>query len=198
MWVQLYGLCAADVLQALQDNARLNRKLRTLQDQYAVTSAKKEAFKAQAVRLEREFKKGHEAGSTVATNISGGVTLTCLTSVWRHLTPCSAISSMHVGRSQQRPAYVRWHSQKFWQTLTVLRMTRLLLFSHCNQAEQTAKEAREAVAMMSDMRKSHIQEVRLLQRGLAARGGDEKFRNRVNEVADLVDKLGRAVVQRDE
>merc|ERR1719375_1453838 len=50
---------------------------------------------------------------------------------------------------------------------------------------------------MNEMRKSHLQEVRLLQRGLAQRG-DEKMRNRVNEVADLVDKLGRAVVQRDE
>mmetsp|Transcript_5633 Transcript_5633/g.13452 ORF Transcript_5633/g.13452 Transcript_5633/m.13452 type:complete len:493 (-) Transcript_5633:148-1626(-) len=134
------GIMEEKYQQALQDNARLNRKLRTLQDQYAVTSAKKEAFKAQAVRLEREFKKGHEASD-----------------------------------SMQRD-----------------------LIDARREAEQTAKEAREAVAMMSDMRKSHIQEVRLLQRGLAARGGDEKFRNRVNEVADLVDKLGRAVVQRDE
>merc|ERR1719281_2023236 len=47
------------------------------------------------------------------------------------------------------------------------------------------------------MRKSHVQEIRLLQRGLAQRG-DERRRNKVNEVADLVDKLGRAVVQRDE
>lgn len=52
--------------------------------------------------------------------------------------------------------------------------------------------------MMQEMRKAHIQEVRLLQRGLQARSGDEKMRNRVNEVADLVDKLGRAVLQRDE
>jgi len=41
-------------------------------------------------------------------------------------------------------------------------------------------------------------EVRLLQRGLAQRGGDAASRNKVNEVADLVDKVGRAVVQRDE
>jgi len=40
--------------------------------------------------------------------------------------------------------------------------------------------------------------VKLLQRGLAARGGNEQMRNRVNEMADLVDKVGRAVVQRDE
>merc|ERR1719463_248012 len=52
--------------------------------------------------------------------------------------------------------------------------------------------------MVGEMRKAHIHEVRLLQRGLAMRGSDEKLRNRVNEVADLVDKLGRAVVQRDE
>jgi len=134
------GIVEEKYQQAMQDNARLNRKLRTLQDQYAVTSAKKEAFKAQAVRLEREFKKGHEASD-----------------------------------SMQRD-----------------------LLDARREAEQSAKEAREAVAMMSEMRKSHIQEVRLLQKGLAARGGDEKFRNRVNEVADLVDKLGRAVVQRDE
>lgn len=51
--------------------------------------------------------------------------------------------------------------------------------------------------MMSEMRKAHLQEVRLLQRGLAARGNGE-MRNKVNEVADLVDKLGRAVLQRDE
>merc|ERR1712226_10686 len=48
------------------------------------------------------------------------------------------------------------------------------------------------------MRKTHIAEVKLLQRGLAARGSQEHMRNRVNEVADLVDKVGRAVVQRDE
>jgi hypothetical protein len=52
--------------------------------------------------------------------------------------------------------------------------------------------------MMNEMRKAHLQEVKLLQRGLEARGNDEKFRNRVNETADLVDKLGRSVVQRDE
>ncbi|CAJ1354345.1 unnamed protein product, partial [Effrenium voratum] len=55
----------------------------------------------------------------------------------------------------------------------------------------------EAMQMMTEMRKAHIQEVRLLQRGLAARGNGE-MRNKVNEVADLVDKLGRAVLQRDE
>merc|ERR1719235_179518 len=50
---------------------------------------------------------------------------------------------------------------------------------------------------MTEMRKSHIHEVRLLQRGLAARSG-EGSRNKVDEFADLVDKVGRAVVQRDE
>merc|ERR1711953_779960 len=48
------------------------------------------------------------------------------------------------------------------------------------------------------MRKAHIQEVRLLQRGLAARSGGEGSRNKIDEFADLVDKVGRAVVQRDE
>merc|ERR1719183_1169192 len=36
--------------QALQENARLSRRLRTMQDQLSVTSAKKEAFRAQATR----------------------------------------------------------------------------------------------------------------------------------------------------
>merc|ERR1712224_103594 len=63
--------------------------------------------------------------------------------------------------------------------------------------EYCSVKSKDAVHMMNEMRKSHLQEVRLLQRGLAQRG-DEKMRNRVNEVADLVDKLGRAVVQRDE
>merc|ERR1719330_2018671 len=45
---------------ALQDSSKLARKVRALQDQLAITSAKKEAFKAQAQRLEREFKKGRE------------------------------------------------------------------------------------------------------------------------------------------
>merc|ERR1712203_1127040 len=61
-----------------------------------------------------------------------------------------------------------------------------------------SKEAQEAVQMMVEMRKAHIHEVRLLQRGLQARGNDASMKNRVNETADLVDKLGRAVVQRDE
>merc|ERR1719330_1926785 len=45
---------------ALQDSSKLARKVRSLQDQLAITSAKKEAFKAQAQRLEREFKKGRD------------------------------------------------------------------------------------------------------------------------------------------
>jgi len=66
------------------------------------------------------------------------------------------------------------------------------------EAAQCSKEAQESLTMMTDMRKAHIMEVRLLQRGLAQRGGDAASRNKVNEVADLVDKVGRAVVQRDE
>ncbi|CAJ1408265.1 unnamed protein product [Effrenium voratum] len=65
------------------------------------------------------------------------------------------------------------------------------------EASQLSRESQEAMQMMTEMRKAHIQEVRLLQRGLAARGNGE-MRNKVNEVADLVDKLGRAVLQRDE
>merc|ERR1719424_2187388 len=46
--------------QALTENFRLSRKLRALQDQLSITGAKKEAFRAQALRLEKEFKKGRE------------------------------------------------------------------------------------------------------------------------------------------
>mmetsp|Transcript_108003 Transcript_108003/g.209103 ORF Transcript_108003/g.209103 Transcript_108003/m.209103 type:complete len:510 (+) Transcript_108003:2-1531(+) len=54
------------------------------------------------------------------------------------------------------------------------------------------------MGMMGEMRKAHIHEVRMLQRGLAARNNDPSMRNKVNDFADLVDKVGRAVVQRDE
>mmetsp|Transcript_147110 Transcript_147110/g.256728 ORF Transcript_147110/g.256728 Transcript_147110/m.256728 type:complete len:634 (+) Transcript_147110:164-2065(+) len=126
--------------QALEENSRLGRKLRQLQDQLSITSAKKEAFKVQATRLEKEFKKGREQTDSLQKD----------------------------------------------------------LLDAKRESEHYAKESQEAVQMMNEMRRAHLQEVRLLQRGLQARGGDEKFRNRVNEVADLVDKLGRAVVQRDE
>merc|ERR1719407_433967 len=126
--------------QALQENSRLSRKMRQLQDQLSITTAKKEAFRAQATRLEKEFKKGREQSDTIQKE----------------------------------------------------------LLEAKRDAESSSKESIEAVQMMNEMRKAHLQEVRLLQRGLEARGNDEKFRNRVNEVADLVDKLGRSVVQRDE
>jgi len=126
--------------QALTENFRLSRKLRSLQDQLSVTSAKKEAFRAQALRLEKEFKKGREQSDQIQKE----------------------------------------------------------LLEAKRDADSTGKESTEAVQMMNEMRKAHLQEVRLLQRGLEARGNDEKFRNRVNETADLVDKLGRSVVQRDE
>merc|ERR1719486_620263 len=126
--------------QVLQENSRLSRKLRAMQDTLSITTAKKEAFRAQAVRLEKEFKKGREETADLQKD----------------------------------------------------------LLESKRAADQYAKESSEAIKMMSEMRQAHLQEVRLLQRGLEARGNDEKFRNRVNEVADLVDKLGRAVVQRDE
>jgi len=126
--------------QALQENSRLSRKMRALQDQLSITSAKKEAFRAQALRLEKEFKKGRDQSDQIQKE----------------------------------------------------------LLEAKRDAESTGKESTEAVQMMNEMRKAHLQEVRLLQRGLEARGNDEKFRNRVNETADLVDKLGRSVVQRDE
>lgn len=134
------GVQAERYQQALQDNSKLSRRVRALQDQLAITSAKKEAFRAQAARLEREFKKGREQSDSL-----------------------------------QRE-----------------------LLDAKREAAQLNKESSEAMTMMGEMRKSHIQEVRLLQRGLQARGGDNQFRNKVNEVADLVDKLGRAVVSRDE
>eukprot|EP00928_Gymnodinium_smaydae_P070643 TRINITY_DN54443_c0_g1_i1.p1 TRINITY_DN54443_c0_g1~~TRINITY_DN54443_c0_g1_i1.p1 ORF type:complete len:627 (-),score=169.32 TRINITY_DN54443_c0_g1_i1:71-1951(-) len=126
--------------QTLQENSKLSRKLRSVQEQLAITSAKKEAFKAQAFRLEKEFKKTRDQSDTL-----------------------------------QRE-----------------------LLDAQRDAGQSAKEAQEAMQMMAEMRKAHIMEVRLLQRGLAARGGDAASRNKVDEVADLVDKVGRAVVQRDE
>jgi len=134
------GVLDQRMQQALQENSRLSRKMRALQDQLSITGAKKEAFRAQALRLEKEFKKGREQTDMIQKE----------------------------------------------------------LLEAKRDAESCSKESTEAVQMMSEMRKAHLQEVRLLQRGLEARGNDEKFRNRVNEVADLVDKLGRSVVQRDE
>lgn len=123
-----------------EDNVKLACKLRQTQEQLSITSAKKEAFRVQASRLEKEFKRGREQTDVIANE---------------------------------------------------------LLVSK-REAASCAKDCTDAVKMMNEMRKAHLQEVRLLQRGLEARGNDEKFRNRVNEVADLVDKLGRSVVQRDE
>lgn len=134
------GVLDQRMQQALQENSRLSRKMRALQDQLSITGAKKEAFRAQALRLEKEFKKGREQTDAIQKE----------------------------------------------------------LLEAKREAESCSKESTEAVQMMNEMRKAHLQEVRLLQRGLEARGNDEKFRNRVNEVADLVDKLGRSVVQRDE
>jgi len=125
---------------ALQDSSKLARKVRALQDQLAITSAKKEAFKAQAQRLEREFKKGREQTDMLQKD----------------------------------------------------------LLDAKRETNELNKDAQEAIAMMGEMRKAHIQEVKLLQRGLNQRNGDKDSRNRVNEMADLVDKVGRAVVQRDE
>lgn len=57
--------------------------------------------------------------------------------------------------------------------------------------------SQQALTEISEMRETHIREVRMLQRGLQART-DETYRNRVNEIADLVDGLGRAALQRDQ
>mmetsp|Transcript_36945 Transcript_36945/g.81094 ORF Transcript_36945/g.81094 Transcript_36945/m.81094 type:complete len:760 (-) Transcript_36945:14-2293(-) len=134
------GVQADRFQQALQENSKLSRKLRSLQEQLSISSAKKEAFKAQAQKLEKEFKKGREQADALQGE----------------------------------------------------------LLDAKREAGQRSKEAQEAIDMMTEMRKAHIMEVRLLQRGLASRGNDDKMKNRVTEVADLVDKIGRAVVQRDE
>lgn len=136
----LQGLQADQYQKALEDSSKLARKVRALQEQLAITSAKKEAFKAQAQRLEREFRKGRDQTDSLQKD----------------------------------------------------------LLEAKREAGQLSKEAQDAISMMSEMRKAHIAEVKLLQRGLNSRSGDEKARNRVNEMADLVDKVGRAVVQRDE
>lgn len=125
--------------QALQDNSKLARQVRSLQDELAITSAKKEAFKAQAQRLEREFRRGREQSDVLQRD----------------------------------------------------------LLEARREAGQMSKEAQDALDMMTEMRKAHMMEVRLLQRGLN-RGSNEQTRNRVNEMADLIDKVGRAVLQRDE
>lgn len=126
--------------QTIQENSKLHRKVRALQDHLAITSAKKDAFQAQAQRLEREFKKGRDQSDQLQKD----------------------------------------------------------LLDARQDVAQLGKGAQEAISMMSEMRKTHITEIKLLQRGLAARGSQEHMRNRVNEMADLVDKVGRAVVQRDE
>mmetsp|Transcript_94241 Transcript_94241/g.236518 ORF Transcript_94241/g.236518 Transcript_94241/m.236518 type:complete len:629 (-) Transcript_94241:19-1905(-) len=136
----LRGVQADQYQQALQTSAKLARKVKALQDQLSVTSAKKEAFKAQAQRLEREFRSGRDQNDALQKD----------------------------------------------------------LLEAKREADYLTKEAQEAIQMMTEMRKAHIAEVKLLQRGLAARGGSDQTRNRVNEMADLVDKVGRAVVQRDE
>lgn len=125
--------------EVLLQNEKLTKKMRQLQDQLTITSAKKEAFKVQSTRLEKDLRKARDQ---------------------------SDMLQKEVLNAKQEHEYL-------------------------------AVQSKDAVHMMNEMRKSHLQEVRLLQRGLAQRG-DEKMRNRVNEVADLVDKLGRAVVQRDE
>merc|ERR1719456_767571 len=125
--------------QTLRENERLERKLLQVQDQLAITTAKKQAFKQEAQKLNKELSKAKETFDTL-----------------------------------QRETQTAREEHQYW-----------------------AMQSKEAVSMMNEMRKTHIQEVRLLQKGLQART-DDKLRNRVNEMADLVDKLGRAVVQRDE
>merc|ERR1719323_1137595 len=98
------GLQADSYQQALQDNSKLARKVRSLQDQLSITSAKKDAFMAQAQRLEREFRKGREQSDTL-----------------------------------QRE-----------------------LLEAKREAGSLGKESQEAMQMMSEMRKAHLHEVRML------------------------------------
>jgi len=64
------------------------------------------------------------------------------------------------------------------------------------ETEYKSELSKEIQAEQSEMRLNHIREIKLLQRGLKART-DEGRRNRVDEIADLVDSLGRAALQRD-
>merc|ERR1719272_2400780 len=52
------GLQEQSFQQVLEENSKLVRKLRALQEQFSITSAKKEAFRMQVLKLETEFKKG--------------------------------------------------------------------------------------------------------------------------------------------
>merc|ERR1719162_2058709 len=97
------GVLDQRMQQALQENSRLSRKMRALQDQLSITGAKKEAFRAQALRLEKEFKKGREQTDTIQA----------------------------------------------------------ALLEAKRDAESCSKESTEAVQMMNEMRKAHLQEVRL-------------------------------------
>lgn len=64
-----------------------------------------------------------------------------------------------------------------------------------NSAYQTDL-SKDALEEMEEMRDTHVREIKLLQRGLRARTDDSQ-KNRVNEIADMVDSLGRAALQRD-
>eukprot|EP00434_Breviolum_minutum_P013032 symbB.v1.2.011481.t1/scaffold766.1/size164214/6 len=55
--------------QVIHDNAKLMKKLREIQEQLAITSAKKEAFRAQAQRLEKEFKKGRDQSEALQKDL---------------------------------------------------------------------------------------------------------------------------------
>mmetsp|Transcript_4811 Transcript_4811/g.11749 ORF Transcript_4811/g.11749 Transcript_4811/m.11749 type:complete len:732 (-) Transcript_4811:182-2377(-) len=125
--------------QLLQENERLEKKVRSLQDQLAITTAKKQAFKASAKKLEKDLEHRESQLETLQSD------------------------------------------------------TELARTEHASLQQAS----NEAMKMMREMRNTHLQEIRLLQKGLQART-DDKVRNRVNEMADLVDKLGRAIVQRDE
>eukprot|EP00397_Hematodinium_sp_SG-2012_P000870 GEMP01000871.1.p1 GENE.GEMP01000871.1~~GEMP01000871.1.p1 ORF type:complete len:710 (+),score=188.25 GEMP01000871.1:59-2131(+) len=71
-------------------------------------------------------------------------------------------------------------------------------FKHqSDDIEYKSELSKDAITEITEMRDTHIREVRLLQRGLQART-DDSYRNRVNEIADLVDSVGRAALQRDQ
>ncbi|CAD7949097.1 unnamed protein product [Amoebophrya sp. A25] len=125
--------------EVLKENEKLNRKIRGLHDQLSIVQAKKDAYKGQSEKSDREVEQVQKAFDAV-----------------------------------QRDAQRIQSENEYW-----------------------ASASREAVEMMNEMRQNHITEVRLLQRGLQNRQGEDS-KNRVNEMADLLDRLGKCIVQRDE
>jgi len=125
--------------EVVKENERLNRKARGLAEQVSILNAKKQAYRTQSEKSEKEVEAVQKAFDAV-----------------------------------QRDAQRIQGENEYW-----------------------ASASREAVDMMNEMRQNHIVEVRLLQRGLQNKQAADS-KNSVNEMADLLDKLGKCIVQRDE